>query len=93
MITRYQKSAPGLANWLEANVPEALAVLGFHPAHRRRLRATNGLERLNKEIERHTRVATLFPYEAYLPRLVSAVLNEISDGWETERYYLNMEAC
>ena len=93
MVARYQKSAPGLATWLEANVPEALTVLGCPPAHRRRLRTTNGLERLNKEIKRRTRVATLFPNEASLLRLVSAVLSEISDDWETERSYLNMEAC
>jgi transposase-like protein len=35
----------------------------------------------------------LFPNEASLLRLVSAVLSEISDDWETERSYLNMEAC
>ncbi len=39
-----------------------------------------------------TRVATLFPNEASLLRLASAVLSEISDDWETERAYLNMEA-
>jgi putative transposase len=93
MVTRYQKPAPGLADWLEVNVPEALTVLGFSPAPRRTLRTTNGLERLNKEIKRRTRVATLFPNEASLLRLISAVLSEISDDWETERSYLNMEAC
>ena len=91
-VTRYQKSAPGLAGWLEANVPEAITVFGFPPGHRRRLRTNNGLERINKEIKRRTRVATLFPNEASLLRLVSAVLSEISDDWETERSYLNMEA-
>jgi len=49
------------------------------PAHPRRLRAINGLERLNNEIERRTRVAALFPDEASLLRLASAVLSEISD--------------
>jgi putative transposase len=49
-------------------------------------------ERLNKEIKRRTRVATLFPNEASLLRLASAVLSEISDDWETERAYLTMEA-
>ena len=91
MTARYQKSAPALANWLEENVPEALTVLGCPPPHRRRLRTTNGLERLNKEIKRRTRVATLFPNEASLLRLVSAVLSEISDEWETQRTYLTME--
>ena len=51
----------------------------------RRLRTTNGLERLNSEIKRRTRVATLFPNEASLLRLAPAVLSEISDDWATER--------
>ena len=92
VVARYQKPAPQLAAWLEENVPEALTVLRVPAAHRRRLRTTNGLERLNKEIKRRTRVATLFPNEASLLRLASAVLSEISDDWETERAYLTMEA-
>ena len=81
-----------LAAWLEQAAPEAITVLMIPLAHRRRLRTTNGLERLNKEIKRRTRVATLFPNEASLLRLASAVLSEISDNWKTERAYLNMEA-
>jgi transposase-like protein len=46
---------------------------------------------LNKEIKRRTRVATLFPNEPSLLRLVSAVLAEISDEWETGRIYLTIE--
>jgi putative transposase len=92
VVTRYQKTAPQLAAWLEENVPEALTVLRVPAAHRRRLRTTNGLERLNKEIKRRTRVATLFPNKASLLRLASAVLSEISDDWETERAYLTMKA-
>jgi transposase-like protein len=61
-------------------------------AYQRRLRTTNGLERLNKEIKRRTRVATLFPNEASLLRLASGVRSEISDDWETERAYPTMEA-
>jgi putative transposase len=91
-VVRYQKTAPQLAAWLEENGPEALTGLRIPAAHRRRLRTTNGLERLNKEIRRRTRVAMLFPNEASLLRLASAVLSENSDDWETERAYLNMEA-
>ena len=91
-VVRQQKTAPGLASWLEENIPEALTVLAVPAAHRRRLRTSNGLERLNKEIKRRTRVATLFPNDASLLRLVSAVLSEISDDWETQRSYLNMKA-
>lgn len=49
------------------------------------------IERLNKEVKRRTRVAALFPNEAALLRLVSAVLMEISEEWETEKIYLRME--
>ena len=92
VVARYQKTAPQLAAWLEHAIPEALTVLKIPASHRRRLRTTNSLERLNREIKRRTRVATLFPNEASLLRLASAVLSEISDDWETERAYLNMEA-
>ncbi len=90
-VKKYQKSAPKLATWLEANIPEGLTVLGLPAAHRTRLRTTNMLERQNREIKRRTRVATLFPNEASLLRLVSAVLSEISEDWETGKTYLNME--
>ncbi len=90
-IRKYEKSVPKLAAWLSANVPDGLTVFVLPAAHRRRLRTSNLLERLNKEIRRRTRVATLFPNEASLLRLVSAVLMEISEEWETEKIYLRME--
>jgi len=91
-VVRYHKTAPGLASWLEENIPETLEVFAFPAAHRKRLRTNNGLERLSKEIKRRTRVATLFPNEASVLRLVSAVLSEISAAWKTERVSLNMKA-
>lgn len=91
-LTKYQKSAPKLAAWLEENIPQGLTVFAFPAAHRRRLRTTNMLERVNKEIKRRTRVATLFPNDDSLLRLVSAVLIEISEDWETGKVYLNMGA-
>jgi transposase-like protein len=81
VVTRYKKTSPQLAAWLEENVPEALTVLRIPAVHRRRLRTTNGLEQLNKEIKRRRRVATLFLNEASLLRLASAVLSESSDDW------------
>ena len=61
----------------------------FPPEHRRRLRTNNGLERLNREIKRRTRVASIFPNEASLLRLATAVLMEIDDEWQTEKRYLS----
>ncbi len=90
-VQKYHVSAPKLAEWMEANVPEALTVFRLPPSHRRRLRTSNLLERLNQAIKRRTRVATLFPNEASLLRLVSAVLIEVSEEWETGKVYLNIE--
>jgi len=90
-VTKYRTTAPKLAEWLEANVPEGLAVFALPVGHRRRLRTSNMLERLNEEIKRRTRVAGLFPNEGSALRLVSAVLMEISEDWETGRKYLTME--
>ncbi len=90
-IEKYRDSAPRLAEWMERSVPEALTVFTRPSAHRRRLRTSNMLERLNKEILRRTRVATLFPNEASLLRLVSAVLAEVDEEWQTGKTYLNME--
>ena len=90
-VKKYAKSAPKVSAWMEANIPEGLTVFRLPAAHRRRLRTTNMLERVNKEIKRRTRVATLFPNEASLLRLTSAVLVEITEEWETGKRYLNME--
>ena len=60
-------------------------------ALRRRLRTANILERLNREIKRRARVASLFPNEASSLRLVSAILMETSEEWETSRKYLTLE--
>ena len=89
---KYRKSAPKLADWMERNVPEGLTVFTRPTAHRRRLRTSNMLERLNKEIHRRTRVATLFPNEASLLRLVSAVLAEVDEEWQTGKRY-NRKLC
>lgn len=88
VVRRYEKAAPKLAAWLEANVPESLTVLSLPPSHRRRLRTTNMLERLHRELKRRTRVATLFPNDASLLRLVTAVLIEVSEEWETGKRYV-----
>ena len=92
LVEKYRRPAPKLAEWMEANVPEGLAVFALPEPHRRRLRTTNALERLNRELHRRTRVATLFPNEASLLRLVSAMAAEISEEWETGRIYLNPES-
>ena len=60
-------------------------------AHQKRLRTSNAMERVNQEIKRRTRVARLFPNEASILRLVTALLSEISDDWESGKIHLNMQ--
>jgi putative transposase len=93
-VEKYRQSAPKLSAWMEENLPEGLTVFSeaFPAEHRRFLRTTNGLERVNQEIRRRTRVARLFPNEDSCLRLVSAVLMEISEEWQTTKVYLTMSA-
>jgi putative transposase len=90
-VERYKDTAPKLAAWAEANIPEGLTIFGLPAEHRKRMRTTNMLERQNRELKRRTRVATLFPNEASLLRLVTAVLVELSDEWETGMKYLTFQ--
>ncbi len=91
VVEKYAESAPKLATWVEENVPEGLTVFELPAARRRKLRTTNGLERIHREIKRRTRVVGLFPNEASVERLISAVLMEIDEDWTTGRKYLTME--
>ncbi len=91
IIQKYEKSASRLADWIEHNLPEGLTVFAFPEAHRRKLRTNNGLERLNREIDRRTRVVGIFPNEAACLRLISAILMEQDEAWQTGRVYLAIE--
>lgn len=90
MVGKYSKSAPELARWMEHNIPEGLTIFGFPENVRKRLRTSNMCENLNSQINRRTRVVGLFPNEASLLRLVTAVLMEISEAWETGKTYLSI---
>ncbi len=92
IVTKYASSASDLANWLEVSIPEGLTVFDFPPDHWRRICTSNVLERLNQEIKRRTRVIRLFPNVAACLRLVSAILMEKSEDWETGRVYLNLDS-
>lgn len=87
----YEKDAPLLCAWMEQNLPEGFTVFSFPQIHWKRLRTSNVCERLNKEIKRRTRVATLFPNEASCLRLVTAIAMETSQEWVTGKAYLSKE--
>lgn len=91
LVAECKKHNPKLASWLEENVPESLTIFSFPEGHRRLLRTTNGLERVNQEVLRRTRVCRHFPNNDSCLRLVSAVLMEISEEWQTGRAYLSFD--
>jgi len=91
LVQKYAQTAPRLADWLEKNLPEGLTVFAFPAAHQRKLRTVNLVERLNREIDRRTRVVSIFPNEAACLRLVSALLMETDEAWQTGRTYLTFQ--
>lgn len=87
----HQKGSEKVAEHLEEHVEECLSCLAFPESHRRRIRTTNGQERLNQEIKRRTRVVRIFPNKESCLRLVTALAVEQSEEWVTGRRYLEME--
>ncbi|GLG02821.1 hypothetical protein Alches_28630 [Alicyclobacillus hesperidum subsp. aegles] len=67
-------------------------VLGLQGKTRRRLRTTNGVERLNEEIRRRERVIDIFANRESAIRLIGVLLMEIDEAWTTGRRCLDMEA-
>jgi putative transposase len=85
-----KKGNEKVAEHLEEHIEECLSCLAFPESHRRRIRTTNGLERLNQEIKRRSRVVRIFPNERSCLRLVTALAVEQSEEWITGRRYLDM---
>jgi transposase-like protein len=90
-LEAWRKEHPRLAQWAEEAIPESLTVFDFPASHRVRLRTTNGLERINRELRRRTRVASIFPNPESCLRLVSALLAELDDEWMTGKVYLTLD--
>ncbi len=87
----WTKDAPELAEWAEENLPMGFSVFDLPQEYRARLRITNGLERINRELKRRTRVASIFPNTASCLRLVSALLAECDEEWMSGKIYLNLK--
>ncbi len=87
---RFQKENPRWIKWLEENIGEGFTVYRFARSSHRRIQTVNGLERVNREIRRRTKVVGIFPNQASVLRLTSAVLAEIHEEWITGQQYLNL---
>jgi putative transposase len=88
-VTHLQGRVPKVARLLEEAEDELLAFYAFPAAHRSKLRSTNPLERVNREIGRRSDVVGVFPNDAALLRLAGSLLIEQNDEWLVSRRYLS----
>ena len=82
------KKHPKFAGWLENNAEESMTYFNFNEGWWRKIRTSNCVERLNKEIKKRTKVAGVFPNPESCERLVGSLLTEQHDEWMEEKAYL-----
>ena len=92
VLGRLREGVPKVAELLEGAEEDLLAFYSFPAAHWPKLRSTNPLERVNKEIGRRSEVVGIFPNDGSAIRLAGALLIEQNDEWLVSRRYLSAES-
>jgi putative transposase len=87
VVAAVRKPLPALAAWLEETAPATLSSVALPRAARRCLSSTNSIEHDHAEVRRRTRVIRIFPNEASLLRLGTALAIERNELWSTRRYF------
>ena len=80
-----------LTAWVEDNIEQTLTFFRLPTQHRKHLKSTNMLERLNEEIRRRTYVVRIFPNAQSCLRLVRALTVETHENWMEANRYINMD--
>jgi putative transposase len=92
VLERLQTVAPKVCQLLEEAEEDLIAFYLLPQEHWSKLRSTNPLERVNKEIGRRSDVVGIFPNDASVIRLAGALLSEQNDEWLVQRRYLSVES-
>jgi len=90
-VELYRKRFPKAVALFEAGIEDALTYLSFPGSHHIRIRTTNMLERLFKEVKRRTRMVGVFPNETSASTLATEIALRSSEEWALRRY-LTMDA-
>jgi putative transposase len=90
-VELYAKRFPKAVSVFEAGIEDALTYLSYPGSHHTRIRTTNMLERLFKEVKRRTRVVGVFPNEVSASTLATEIALRSSEEWALRRY-LTMDA-
>jgi len=91
-VAHLEAKLPKVAALLEEAEDDVLAFYAFPADHRRKIRSTNPLERVNREIGRRTDVVGIFPNDRALLRLAASLVIEQNDEWLVGRRYLSARA-
>ena len=90
MVKWLSSIAPNAATLLDEAFDDITAVFALPSDYRKKLRTSNGIERLNEEIRRRDKVIRIYPSDDSILRIIGTILLEQDQKWQTERVYLNI---
>lgn len=76
---------------LENGFEDALAILNFPLFYHKKLRTSNHIERLNREIRRRESVIGIFHGVDSVTRIIGSVLIDLNEKWMINRVHINMD--